>query len=93
MSGKRAVDRNRPLREHNLVEWAKPLLKSKHKISQVIDVRIEGQYSSREAKKLAEVVIQCLSKRPEYRPKIEEIARSLEKLQDSNDTIGGVGSS
>nr|WIL59841.1 nodulation protein [Melilotus officinalis] len=93
MSGKRAFDRNRPLREHDLVEWAKPLLTRKHKISQVMDVRIEGQYSSREAKKLAHIVIQCLSERPEHRPKTEEIVRSLEQLQDSNDTIGGVVSS
>jgi len=89
MSGKRAVDRNRPHREQNLVEWAKPLLNSKRKISQVMDVHIEGQYSSREAMKLAHIVIQCLSEKP----KIEEIVRSLEKLQDSKDTVGGVESS
>jgi len=53
---------------------------------------IEGQYSSHEAMKLAHIVIQCLSERPEYRPKIEEIVRSLEQLHDSNDTTGGVGS-
>lgn len=46
-----------------------------------MDVRIEGQYSSREAMKLAHIVIQCLSERP----KIEEIVRSLEQLQDSKD--------
>lgn len=93
MSGKHAVDKNRPLREQNLVEWAKPLLNSKRKISQVMDVRIEGQYSSREAMKLAHIVIQCLSEKPEYRPKIQEILRSLEQLQHSDDTVGGVGSS
>jgi len=38
MSGKRAVDKNMPLQEHNLVEWAKPLLNSKDTISQVMDV-------------------------------------------------------
>jgi len=92
MSGKRAVDKNMPLQEHNLVEWAKPLLNSKDTISQVMDVCIEGQYSSHEAMKLAHIVIQCLSERPEYRPKIEEIVRSLEQLHDSNDTTGGVGS-
>lgn len=89
MSGKRAVDKNRPLREQNLVEWAKPLLNSKRKISQVMDVRIEGQYSSREAMKLAHIVIQCLSERT----KIEKIVRSLKQLQNSNDKVGGVGSS
>ncbi|RHN68233.1 putative transferase [Medicago truncatula] len=93
MSGKRAVDKNMPLQEQNLVEWAKPLLNNKHKISQVMDVRIEGEYSSRDAMKLAHIIIQCLSEKPEYRPKIQEIVRSLEQLQHSDDTVGGVRSS
>ncbi|MCI16506.1 protein kinase APK1A chloroplastic-like, partial [Trifolium medium] len=41
MSGKRVLDKNRPTKEHNLVEWAKPLLISKRKIFQVMDARIE----------------------------------------------------
>jgi hypothetical protein len=42
MSGKRALDNNRPFLERNLVAWAKQLLTSKRKISQVMDARIEG---------------------------------------------------
>jgi hypothetical protein len=93
MSGKRVLDKNRPTKEHNLVEWAKPLLVSKHKISRAIDACLEGQYSSEEAMKVGHIVIKCLSQRPDYRPNIDEVVRSLEQLQDSYDTIGGVGSS
>ncbi|KAK2441893.1 receptor cytoplasmic kinase [Trifolium repens] len=90
MSGKRGSDKNRPFVEQNLVEWAKPLLVSKHKISRAIDARLEGQYSSEEAMKVGHIVIKCLSRRPDYRPNIDEVVRSLEQLQDSNDTISGV---
>jgi len=64
MSGKRALDNNRPFLERNLVAWAKQLLTSKRKISQVMDARIEGQYSSSEAMKLAHIIIRCLSESP-----------------------------
>jgi hypothetical protein len=93
MSGKHAFDRKRPLEEQNLVEWAKPLLVSKRKIAKVIDSHIQGQYSSREVMKVARVIIQCLSKRPKYRPNIDEVMRSLEQLHDSNDIVDGVGNS
>ncbi|KAG6595326.1 Receptor-like cytoplasmic kinase 176, partial [Cucurbita argyrosperma subsp. sororia] len=32
LSGRRAIDKNRPTGEHNLVDWAKPYLVNKHKI-------------------------------------------------------------
>ncbi|KAI5407388.1 Interface between microtubules and kinetochore protein, partial [Lathyrus oleraceus] len=93
MSGKRTLDTNRPSGEHNLVEWAKPLLVSKRKISQVMDARIEGQYSLREAVKVAHIAILCLSAEQKYRPNIDEVVRSLEQLQDSNDKTDGHSSS
>ncbi|CAK8566607.1 unnamed protein product [Lathyrus sativus] len=89
MSGKRTLDTNRPSGEHHLVEWAKPLLVSKRKISQVMDARIEGQYSLREAVKVAHIAILCLSAEQKYRPNIDEVVRSLEQLQDSNDKTDG----
>ncbi|KAI4299569.1 hypothetical protein L6164_033013 [Bauhinia variegata] len=92
MSGKRAMDKNRPSGEHNLVEWAKPYLTSKRRIFQVMDARIEGQYSLRAAMKVANLAIQCLSVEPRFRPTMEEVVRTLEQLQDSNDS-GSVGSS
>jgi len=57
MSGKRAFDKNRPLCELNLVEWATPLLNNNRKIFQVMDFDIEGQYSLREAMKVADIAI------------------------------------
>ncbi|WJX32226.1 Interface between microtubules and kinetochore protein, variant 2 [Trifolium repens] len=93
MSGKRGLDLNRPFVEQNLVAWAKPLLVSKHKISRAIDACLEGQYSSEEAMIVGHIVIKCLSRRPDYRPNIDEVVGSLEQVQDSNDTISGVGSS
>lgn len=94
MSGKRALDNNRPSGEHNLIEWAKPYLNSKRRVFQVMDARIEGQYTVRQAMKVADLAVRCLSVEPRFRPKMDEIVRVLEELQSSSvDTAGGVGSS
>ncbi|XP_061363717.1 receptor-like cytoplasmic kinase 176 [Gastrolobium bilobum] len=94
MSGKRALDSNRPSGEHNLIEWAKPYLNSKRRIFQVMDARIEGQYTLRQAMKVANLAIQCLSVEPRFRPKMDEVVRVLEELLDSDDTVAaGMGTS
>ncbi|MED6167602.1 Interface between microtubules and kinetochore protein [Stylosanthes scabra] len=88
MSGKRALDNNRPSREQNLIEWAKPYLSSKRRIFQVMDARIEGQYTLREVTKVANLAIRCLSVEPRFRPKMEEVVRILEHLHDSEEKSG-----
>ncbi|XP_058748102.1 receptor-like cytoplasmic kinase 176 [Vicia villosa] len=89
MSGKRALDNNRPSGEHNLIEWAKPYLNSKRRIFQVMDARIEGQYTVRQAMKVANLAIQCLSVEPRFRPKMDEVVIALEELQGSSDVTAG----
>ncbi|GAU12759.1 hypothetical protein TSUD_122520 [Trifolium subterraneum] len=50
----------------------------------------EGQYSPREAMKVAQIVNKCLSDMPTCRPNMDEVVRLLELLQDSKDTFGGM---
>lgn len=81
LSGKKAIDKNRPPGEHNLVEWAKPCLTSKRRIFRVLDPRLEGQYSLGRALKLANLALQCLSTEPKTRPSMDEVVSTLEELQ------------
>ncbi|CAI0411987.1 unnamed protein product, partial [Linum tenue] len=83
ISGRRAIDKNRPSREKSLVEWARPYLGSKRKIfqiSRVMDPKIEGQYSVSCALKVAALALICLSADPKCRPTMEEVVRSLEQI-------------
>jgi len=73
--------------EERLAEWAKPFLIDINKISQVMDSQIEGQYSLLEAMKVARIVIQCVYGGSQFRPNMDKVVRSLEQLQDSNDTV------
>ncbi|KAK8581553.1 hypothetical protein V6N12_071772 [Hibiscus sabdariffa] len=82
LSGRRAVDKNRPSGEHNLVEWARPYLANKRKIYRVLDNRLEGQYSMEAALKAATLALRCLSAEAKFRPRMNEVVTVLEQLQD-----------
>ncbi|XP_009772475.1 receptor-like cytoplasmic kinase 176 [Nicotiana tabacum] len=85
LSGKKAIDKNRPTGEHNLVEWAKPYLTNKRRVFRVLDSRLEGQYLLNRAIKVANLAVQCLSMDPKSRPTMDEVVTALEQLQESKD--------
>ncbi|KAG6411600.1 hypothetical protein SASPL_129683 [Salvia splendens] len=78
--GRRAMDKSRPSREHNLVEWARPLLNHSKKLSRILDPRIGGQYSTKILMKVANLAYQCLSQNPKGRPLMSQVIEILEPL-------------
>ncbi|KAK6163195.1 hypothetical protein DH2020_000059 [Rehmannia glutinosa] len=86
LSGRRAIDKNRPTGEHKLVEWSKPYLSHKRKVFRIMDNRLEGQYTMDAAQKVANIALRCISLEPKLRPKMEEVVKELEQLHDSNHT-------
>ncbi|KAL5699735.1 non-specific serine/threonine protein kinase [Ranunculus cassubicifolius] len=78
--GRQALDKSRPSREHNLVEWARPLLNHR-KTLKILDPRMEGQYSSKVAQKVALLAYQCLSQNPRGRPTMSQVVEILEPIQ------------
>ncbi|KAK3029730.1 hypothetical protein RJ639_039139 [Escallonia herrerae] len=85
LTGRRAVDTDRPQGGHNLVLWAKPWLTRKRKLFKVMDARIEGQYSLVGAVRTATIAVKCLSTDPKLRPRMDEVVKALEQLQDLTD--------
>ncbi|KAK4396843.1 Serine/threonine-protein kinase RIPK [Sesamum angolense] len=85
LTGRKSVDKSRPHREQNLVEWARPMLKNPRKLSRVMDPRLEGQYPEIGAQKAAALAYQCLSHRPKLRPTMSEVIKVLEPLKDLDD--------
>ncbi|XP_051131033.1 probable serine/threonine-protein kinase PBL9 [Andrographis paniculata] len=85
LTGKKAIDKNRPRGEHNLVEWAKPYLTNKRRIFHVLDARLEGQYSLSQAAKVANLAMQCLCVDARTRPNMVGVVAALEQLQDLKD--------
>lgn len=87
LSGRKAIDNNRPTGKHNLVEWARPYLINKRRIFRVLDTRIEGQYSMDQAQKVTSLTLQCLAAEPRSRPTMDEVVAALEQLQVSKDAV------
>ncbi|CAL0320259.1 unnamed protein product [Lupinus luteus] len=85
LTGRKSVDKHRPQREQNLVEWARPMLNDYRKLSRIMDPRLEGQFSELGTKKAAALAYQCLSHRPRSRPSMSTVVKTLEPLQDFDD--------
>ncbi|XP_021714991.1 serine/threonine-protein kinase RIPK-like [Chenopodium quinoa] len=80
LTGRRSMDKNRPPREQNLAEWARPQLQSQRRLPRLMDPRLEDQYSDDGAQKAALLAYQCLSHRPKSRPTMSVVVKTLEPL-------------
>ncbi|KAK7358473.1 hypothetical protein VNO77_00401 [Canavalia gladiata] len=87
--GRRALDKSRPSREHNLVEWARPLLNHNKKLLKILDPKLEGQYSNKTALKVAHLAYQCLSQNPKGRPLMSQVVEILENFQSKGENEEG----
>ncbi|XP_057435949.1 serine/threonine-protein kinase PBL34-like isoform X2 [Lotus japonicus] len=85
LTGRRSIDKNRPNGEHNLVEWARPVLGDRRTFFQIIDPRLEGHFSVKGAQKAGHLAAQCLSRDPKSRPKMSEVVQALKPLQNLKD--------
>lgn len=84
-TGKRALDVNRATGEHNLVDYAKPLLRVKSKMRSLVDPRLGGNYPSKDAFRLAALILHCLEPSPQARPPMTKVVETLEQIQHLTD--------
>lgn len=87
LTGRRCMDKTRPRKEQNLVDWARPYLKSSQALPLVMDPRLEGQYSAQGAKIAAMIAYRCLSHQAKVRPTMTTVVKTLEPLLDMKDDI------
>ncbi|KAL9412928.1 hypothetical protein AB3S75_041565 [Citrus x aurantiifolia] len=86
LSGRRALDEDRGgIAEQTLVEWADPFLRDSRRVLRIMDTRLGGQYSKKEAQAVAAVVLQCLHMDPKNRPSMVDVLTSLEQLHTPKD--------
>ncbi|KAI7739107.1 hypothetical protein M8C21_032587, partial [Ambrosia artemisiifolia] len=78
--GRKALDKSRPSHEHNLVDWARPLLTHEKKCLKILDPRMDGQYLPKAAIKVANLAHKCISQNPKGRPTVSHIVQVLESL-------------
>ena len=76
-----------------MVDWARPKLNDKRKLLQIIDPRLENQYSARAAQKACSLAYYCLSQNPKARPLMSDVVETLEPLQCTGGSADEVSSS
>ncbi|CAN8253009.1 unnamed protein product [Cochlearia groenlandica] len=81
LTGRKSLDKSRPTREQNLIDWALPLLKEKKKVLNIIDPRMNCEYPVKSVQKAAMLAYHCLNRNPKARPLMRDIVDSLEPLQ------------
>lgn len=82
LTGRKSIDKTRPPREQNLVDWARPQLKDPRKLHRLMDPKLDGMYSEDGARKAALLAYKCLSQRSNARPTMNEVVKVLEPLKD-----------
>ncbi|KAG6739984.1 hypothetical protein POTOM_057614 [Populus tomentosa] len=85
LTGRRSMDKKRPSGEQNLVTWARPYLADKRKMYQLVDPRLELNYSLKGVQKVSQLAFSCLSRDSNSRPTMDEVVKVLTPLQDLND--------
>jgi serine/threonine protein kinase len=81
LTGLRAHDLNRPAHQHNLVEWARPYLSGRGKLTSLMDQRLGGQYPPKAALQAAKLAAKCLTGDPRSRPSMADVVAALEGVE------------
>lgn len=88
ITGLKVIDAKRPEEQKSLVDWSKSLSQKK-KLRNMVDVRIEGQYSWKSMLLVAQLSLQCLEIEPKSRPSMEEVVGALQQIYADNTKQAG----
>ncbi|XP_047325999.1 probable serine/threonine-protein kinase PBL21 [Impatiens glandulifera] len=87
ITGRKAIDNNRRPGEQNLVSWARPLLRDRKKLVQLVDPMMEGRFHKRSLFQVCAVAGMCLNEDASFRPLISDIVVAMEHVtSESNKT-------
>lgn len=87
LTGRKPVDMSQPLGEENLVVWARPLLKCREGLEQLVDPTLAGTYDFDEMTKVAAVASMCVHLEVTKRPFMGEVVQALKLIFNDNDDM------
>ncbi|KAL8233350.1 hypothetical protein R6Q59_019450 [Mikania micrantha] len=77
ITGRKAMDAQRPKGQQNLVEWATCVGSN---VKEIMDPRLEGKYPRHAASEYVAIALRCVANDPKHRPSGEEVWGSLEVI-------------
>ncbi|THU59258.1 hypothetical protein C4D60_Mb07t00240 [Musa balbisiana] len=81
LTGKRSLDKSRPVKQRALVDWAAPSLADKKKVLHIVDPKLDADCPQSDAQKVARLACHCLDQNPKARPLMRDLVDLLEPLQ------------
>lgn len=88
LTGRKSTERSRPRNEQNLLDWVKRYPVESRRFGQIMDPRLENQYSMRAAREIAKLANSCLSKNARDRPKMSEAVESIKQAMQFREMDG-----
>nr|GEU52899.1 hypothetical protein [Tanacetum cinerariifolium] len=68
--------------EQNLLDWGRPFLSGKKSLQKIMDPQLVGEYPTKAASKIAELILICLRIDPKQRPSIDEVVSELQVINE-----------
>ncbi|KAE8730454.1 Proline-rich receptor-like protein kinase PERK9 [Hibiscus syriacus] len=93
ISGRKPVDDTQPLGDESLVEWARPLLAEaiEHEsFKELVVPRLGNNYVEHEMFRMIEAAAACVRHSAAKRPKMSQVVRALDSLDESSDITNGM---
>ncbi|KAG5126047.1 hypothetical protein JHK82_026882 [Glycine max] len=84
LTGRKPVDMSQPQGQENLVTWARPLLRSREGLEQLVDPSLAGSYDFDDMAKMAGIAFMCVHPEVNQRPFMGEVVQALKLIH--NDT-------
>ncbi|KAJ7553140.1 hypothetical protein O6H91_06G085300 [Diphasiastrum complanatum] len=81
LSGRRPVDMSRPSGQENLVTWARPVLKDRARLDELVDPKLNGLYNREDFLQVAAIAAACVAPEASQRPTMGEVVQSLKMVQ------------
>lgn len=80
ITGRRAIDSDRPHGEQNLVAWARPLFNDRRKFLKLADPRLQNKFPTRGLYQALAVASMCIQENAAARPLIGDVVTALSYL-------------
>ncbi|XP_035845079.1 probable serine/threonine-protein kinase PIX13 [Helianthus annuus] len=80
ITGRKAMDVRRPEGQQSLVDWASSIQSNRKNLKEIMDPRLEHNYSVQGAFECVALALRCVANKPKDRPSSEEILQSLEQI-------------
>lgn len=85
LTGRKPVDMSQPSGQENLVTWAKPILRDKDRLEELVDPRLEGKYPKEDFVRVCTIAAACVAPEANQRPTMGEVVQSLKMVQRLTD--------